>query len=72
MTRAIAAVRAQQQQKQAQHRANQAKRRQQQVEDNQKAYVERMRQYLGSGDPILMGEALQWLQEHPGRLDEIL
>ncbi|MGD1904759.1 MAG: hypothetical protein ACFB0C_02060 [Leptolyngbyaceae cyanobacterium] len=72
VTRAIAAVRAQQQQKQAQHRANQAKRRQQQVEDNQKAYVERMRQYLGSGDPILMGEALQWLQEHPGRLDEIL
>lgn len=32
----------------------------------QKAYAERMVQYLESGDPILMAEALQWLQANDG------
>lgn len=38
-------------------------------EASQTQYVERMQQYLDSGDPILMAEALAWAQVNPGILD---
>lgn len=47
---------------QAERQAIQAEHRRRQAEAAQKTYAERMEQYLASGDPILMGEALDWLQ----------
>jgi hypothetical protein len=34
------------------------------------AQAERMRQYLESGDPILMAEAMQWFAANPNALQE--
>jgi hypothetical protein len=36
----------------------------------QQAHVDRMRQFLTSGDPILMAEAIAWADVNPGVLDE--
>ena len=59
---AIATARINRQRMQTERRAIQAEHRQRQVEAAQKAYAERMEQYLASGDAILVGEALDWLQ----------
>ena len=59
---AIATARTNRQRMQAERQASQAEHRRRQAEAAQKAYAERMEQYLASGDPILMGEALDWLQ----------
>jgi hypothetical protein len=39
-------------------------------EAQQQAYVDRMQQFLDSGDPILMAEAIAWADVNPGVLDE--
>jgi hypothetical protein len=39
-------------------------------EAQQQAYVDRMQQFLASGDPILMAEAIAWADINPGVLDE--
>lgn len=36
------------------------------------AMIDRMKGYLASGDPILMGEALNWLRVHPECGDQVL
>jgi hypothetical protein len=40
------------------------------AEAQQQAYVDRMQQFLASGDPILMAEAIAWADINPGVLDE--
>ncbi|WP_051463993.1 hypothetical protein [Leptolyngbya sp. PCC 6406] len=69
---AIAAAKDQQKQAAAQRQAQLESHRQQQAAASQQAHIARMRQYLASGDPILMAEALQWLQAHPDRLNDLL
>lgn len=59
---AIATARTKRQQMQAEQRITQAEYRRQQAEAAQRAYAERMEQYLASGDPILIDEALKWLR----------
>jgi hypothetical protein len=39
-------------------------------EAQQQAHVDRMQQFLCSGDPILMAEAIAWADVNPGVLDE--
>jgi hypothetical protein len=48
-----------------------ARERQQQVKDAafERQQLERMRSYWRSGDPILMAEALAWVEMNPGLLD---
>lgn len=69
---ALEAVQAQQQWVRKVEIEQRAAQQQQRAESMQAAYIARMRQYLASNDPILMAEALQWLQAHPERLDEVL
>lgn len=70
--RAIASVRANRQQNEAVRRVQLLQRKQQEQEAAQKAHIVRMKQYLASDDPVLMGEAMQWLQDYPEQLDEVL
>ena len=60
--RAIAMAHASTQQSQIVRRSACVEHQRQQREVAQKTYRERMKQYLVSGDPILMDEALNWLQ----------
>lgn len=69
---ALEAAQAQRQQAKTEYLARQTASRQHQAERLQAAHIQRMRQYLASGDPILMGEALQWLQAHPEHLNKVL
>jgi hypothetical protein len=39
-------------------------------EAQQQAHVDRMQQFLASGDPILVAEAIAWAEINPGALDE--
>lgn len=59
---AIALAQEQRRQQQVQAEAAQQQMKQQAA---QKAMLDRMRGYLASDDPILMGEALRWLRSHP-------
>lgn len=59
---AIAAAQEQRRQQQVQAEAAQ---RQMKQHSAQQAMVDRMRGYLASGDPILMGETWRWLRSHP-------
>ena len=59
---AIATAQEQRRQQQAQ---TEAAHRQMKQQAAQQAMVDRMRGYLASEDPILMGEALRWLRSHP-------
>jgi hypothetical protein len=59
---AIEAAQEQRRQQQAQAEAAQRQMKQQAA---QQAMIDRMRGYLASEDPILMGEALRWLRSHP-------
>ncbi len=59
---AIAVAQEQRRQQQAQLEAAQRQMKQQAA---QQAMIDRMRGYLASEDPILMGEALSWLRSHP-------
>lgn len=72
LNQAIAATKAKQQQIVAVRLGAQAEYKRQQAEAADRRHVERMKGYLASNDEILMGEALQWLQRYPERLDEIL
>jgi hypothetical protein len=65
----IAAAQAQRQQQQAQAEAAQRQIKQQAA---QQAMIERMRGYLASEDPILVGEALRWLRSHSESLQRSL
>ncbi len=59
---AIAMAQEQRRQQQAQAEAAHRQLKQQAA---QQAMLDRMRGYLASEDPILMGEALRWLRSHP-------
>jgi hypothetical protein len=59
---AIAAAQEQRRQQQARLEAAQRQMKQQAA---QQVMIDRMRGYLASEDPILMGEALRWLRSHP-------
>ncbi len=59
---AIALAQEQRRQQQAQ---GEAVHRQMKQQAAQQAMLDRMRGYLASEDPILMGEALKWLRSHP-------
>ena len=59
---AIATARVKRQKRQAEQQAIQTEHRRQQAEAARQAHATRMRQYLKSGDPILVAEALDWLQ----------
>ena len=59
---AIVAAQEQRRQQQAQAEAAQRQMKQQAA---QQAMIDRMRGYLASEDPILIGEALNWMRSHP-------
>lgn len=71
MKAVITLARRRQQQVQADRQAIQAAHRRQQAAAAQQAYVERMRQYLSSDDPILVAEVLNWLRQCPEYLDAL-
>ena len=62
---AIATARLNRQRMQAERQTLQVESQRQQTEAAQKVHVERMEQYLASGDPILVREALDWRRRYP-------
>lgn len=66
---ALAAIKAQQEARQEANRMAHSQRQQLQQQASQAKVIARMRQYLTSGDPILVAEALAWAQINPGILD---
>ncbi|WOD37144.1 hypothetical protein [Nodosilinea sp. E11] len=66
---AIATAQSQRRQHQAQTAAAHCQMKQQVA---QQAMVDRMKGYLASEDPILMGEALRWLRSHPEHRELLL
>ena len=59
------AIAAAQEQRRRQQAQAETAHRQMKQQAAQQAMTERMRGYLASDDPILMGEALRWLRSHP-------
>ncbi|MGB3310581.1 MAG: hypothetical protein WA939_00660 [Nodosilinea sp.] len=66
---AIAAAQERRRQQQAQ---TEAAHRQMKQQSAQQAMLDRMKGYLASEDPILMGEALRWLRSHPEYQEQLL
>lgn len=62
-------TREQRRQRQAEEHSERQKIKQKAAEQ---AMIDRMKGYLASGDPILMGEALNWLRVHPEYGDQVL
>ena len=67
---AIAKIQAAKQAAKEQRAEEQRRDRETQAAAHREAKAQQMRQFLTSGDPILRAEALAWMQENPGIIDE--